>query len=470
MTIAEAMVRWAWALAHEPPPPEVRAAAARQITDSLGVAVAGVRTGEAAVITPVADGFGAPAQATRFDRSDRVPTPIAAMVNGVALHALDFDDTHSGSLIHVSAAVLPAALAVAEEVGATGENLLDAVVVGNEVVTRLGAVVPHGFHSRGFHPTSVCGVFGATLAAAWLMELSEEQAVNALGIAGSSAAGSLEFLSGGATTKQLHPGMGAHAAVMAARMAAAGATGPATIFEGPNGLFRSYLDTDVVVADVVGTLGAEWETANVSVKRYPCCHLSHGTMDAAGELHELVADVGVDAVASVEAVVHPDAVDIVCEPLAQKHDPHTPYEAKFSMPWSVAAVLLDGAVTVDTFAQDRIRRSDVLELARRITYVVDPSPQVAAAAQPGELGIELAGGAQQAARTPGGGDVPLTDDEMAARFVSNAGADVADPGADGATGAAADLAASLLQLASADSTQLAQLIRGVAALAQGVSP
>jgi 2-methylcitrate dehydratase PrpD len=463
VTVTESVVDWAWALAHEPPPDDVRVASARQITDALGTAVAGVRSGEGGFASIVADRFELPAEATRLDRDIGAPVATAAFVNGVMLHALDFDDTHAASLIHASAAVLPAALATAELVGATGSNLLDAVIIGNEFALRLGAVVPHAFHARGFHPTSVCGVFGGTLAAAWLMELDPSVAVAALGIAGSTAAGSLEFLSAAASTKQLHPGLAGQSAVMSAQLAAAGATGPNSIIEGPNGLFAAYLGRDIEPADVTADLGSTWQTTQIATKRYPCCHLSHASMDAALDLHAVVAEQGLDVIESITAVVHPDAVDIVCEPASAKADPTTNYEAKFSLPWSVALTVVDGSARVDSFAADRIRRDDVLSLAAKVHCRVGDAATGPAAAQDGLLEVTLTGGATQTVRAPGGKggpDLPLTDHELVDKFVDNAG---------GQSGAS-QWARFLLRLDEADSGDLRELITGVAGFAIGTPP
>jgi len=419
VTVTEEFVTWAWSLTHEPPPVEVRHAAARQLLDATGVMVAGARSAETAFVGAVADGFTAPAESTRIDSGAKVPSPIAALVNGASLHSLDLDDTHAGSLIHASAAVVPAALAVAEERGATGAQLLDAVTIGNELSCRLGAAVPHGFHARGFHPTSVCGVFGATLAVAWLMELDEASAVAALGIAGSMAAGSLEFLVSGSSTKQLHPGWSNHSAVMACRLAVAGGTGPATIVEGARGgLFHSYLGVEIDPASVVHGLGERWETTRLGVKRYACCHLSHASIDAAREL----TAAGLSDIEQLLVTIHPDAVDIVAEPAANKAVPTTPYEAKFSMPWCVAAAAIDGELPPSAFDADRIDRGDVRDLAVKVRYEVDSSASVPAAVFGGRISVIHHDGSIAAVTSPGGRggpDDPLSDAELLDRFVVN---------------------------------------------------
>src|SRR5215472_9496146 len=236
--------------------------------------------------------------------------------HGALVHALDFDDTHAGSLVHATAAVLPAALAAAEEAAASGADLLLAVVAGIEVVTRLGAAAPHAFHARGFHATSICGTFASALACARLSGLGEDAAVDALGIAGSFAAGSLEFLADGSSTKQLHPGWAAHSGLVAARLAAAGASGPETILEGESGLYRSYLGRSLDPAQLTGDLGRRWETARLTIKPYPACQLSHASLDALRAMRVAAGDV-----AGIRFRLPEEAAGIVCRPEPAKVRP-----------------------------------------------------------------------------------------------------------------------------------------------------
>jgi len=225
-TAAETFAGWALALVTEDIPREVRHAACRHLLDGVGCAIAGHRTGAAPYATALLDGLD---EATVIGSGERASVPNAALANGILAHALDFDDTHAGALVHPTAAVLPTAFAIGEGTGASGAEVLVAAIAGYEVVNRLGAAVTHGFHKRGYHATSVCGVFASALIASRLLGLDVARTVNALGIAGSAAAGSLEFLNTGSATKQLHPGLAALNGIVAARLAAAGAEGPASM-------------------------------------------------------------------------------------------------------------------------------------------------------------------------------------------------------------------------------------------------
>jgi 2-methylcitrate dehydratase PrpD len=395
-------------------PQEVRRSAARHLLDGVGCAIGGVTEPAARAALHVAAQQTAPAESTVLGDGRRLPAPAAALANGALMHALDFDDTHADALVHATAAVLPAAFAVGEEFGRSGRDVLTAAVAGYEVVTRLGAVVPHGFHARGFHATSVCGVFAAALVAARLADLDENAAVAALGIAGSAAAGSLEFLNTGASTKQLHPGLAAQAGITAARLAAAGATGPTSILEGSYGLYRSYLGQDVDPDALTHGLGAVWETTRITIKPYPACQLSHPSLDAVRALRVQVPDVR--RIARIDIAVPADAVDIVCEPRAAKVTPRSAYEAKFSLPWCAAALLLDGDLTSSSFA--RVDRDEVVALADRVTCTSVPAGRPPAAVD-GHVIATLQDGSTVEATAPAGR--ALSDDELVTKFVGNAG-------------------------------------------------
>ena len=319
--------------------------------------------------------------------------------------------------------MVPAALAVAEEQGASGADLLVALTAGSEVVTRLGMVAGAGFHVRGFHPTAVCGVFGAAAAASRLRGLDATATTNALGIAGSMASGLLEFLSDGSATKRLHPGWAAHAGIIASRLAAHGATGPATVLEGRFGLYAAYLDrTDVDLAASLDDLGERWETPNIAFKPYPACHYIHASLDALRELHE--ADpIAPEDVESIVALTTEAGVSLVLEPLEAKHRPRSEYESKFSLPYSLASLLVRGNVDVSTYTDEAITDTAVLDVASRVSYEVKEYATFPKAF-PGGVRVTLRDGAvreNELAYQRGGPDNPMTADEVAEKFRTNAG-------------------------------------------------
>lgn len=429
--IAEELAEWGSGPVEVPG--AVRAAALRHLLDGVGTALGGLRTGTVAGETgepspipavAVARTLGGPPEATIIGSRGRVGAPAAALANGTLVHALDFDDTHASGLVHATAVVLPAAFAVGEQVGAAGRAVLEAAVVGYETVCRVAAAAPHGFHARGLHATMVAGVFSSAIVAARLLGLGAARTVDALGIAGSQAGGLLAFLHSGASTKQLHPGFAAHAGILAARLAAAGASGPANVFEGPHGLYDALAAGAVDLASVTADLGTRWETTRIGIKPYPACQLSHAAIDAVRDAVR-PGGVGPDDVVAIDVDVHPDSVPTVCDTRRDLARPASPYAAKFSLPWSVAAAVVDGDLTTATYEPDSLGRPEVERVARLVRWHVTPTGGVAADA-PGAARITLVDGSALTGSVPrsaGGPDNPLTDAQLVAKFHGNAGGD-----------------------------------------------
>ena len=292
----------------------------------------------------------------------------AALVNGGLMHSLEFDDTHTASIMHGSSVIASAALAAAEAGGATGAALLRAYARGWEVIVRFGLAAPGRFHAHGFQATSVAGTLAAALVAAELASLTEDECVAAMGIALSQSSGVMEFLSNGSSVKSLHSGWAAHGGVLAALLARAGMTGPETSLEGRWGLFRQFADDNAAAERMrgqVADIGARWHLPDAAFKFYPCCHYLHPFIEAAG----ILADRGVRA-ADVKAIVcevPAGASPVICEPWERALEPATAHAARWSLPIAVAARLVEGRVDLATFEQPA--SSAVRELAKRIRWV-----------------------------------------------------------------------------------------------------
>lgn len=401
-------------------PTDVKARAKLHLLDTLGCGLAaiGVRAGDHASAVAAAQG-GQP-EASALGERERLPAALAALANGTRCHALDFDDTHEAGICHVSTVVAPAGLAVGEARAACGAAVLDAYVLGSETALRIAIASARGLYARGFHPTPVCGAFGAAAAAARLMRLDADATTQALGVVGSFAAGLFEYLSDGSATKPLHAGWAAHAGVQAALLAAAGATGPASVLEGRFGLLASHTGDTASAASIAHGLGERWETANVAIKLFPACHFAHASTSAAAEL---AARHGV-APQDIEKIVVriPDeGVPLVLEPLAAKHAPRTPYDAKFSLPYMVAHRLIHGHLDLSAFTVESIRDRTVLALAERVDH--EPLGE--------RVGSRFAGGARLITRTgesldeyiahvPGSPENPLDQASVLAKFSANA--------------------------------------------------
>lgn len=421
MTAAEEMASFCAGLRLEAIPVEVRHRAKLHLLDTLGCGIAASALGIATAARALARESAGAAEASVIG-GPRLPAAQAALANAMLCHGLDFDDTHADSVCHVSAVVAPAALAVAEAAGASGAALLTALVAGSEVVTRVGMAAPAAFHRRGFHPTSVCGVLGAAAACARLRGLDAERIMRAIGIAGSLAGGIFEYLADGSDTKPIHAAHAAHGGVVAAGLAAHGATGPASVLEGRFGVLATF--ADVHGADVTAAfadLGRRWETPRIAFKPYPACHFIHAPLDAA--LQALGGQrVDPDDIEEIEVRVPEAGVPIVLEPAAEKAAPRTPYEAKFSLPYSVGALLVHGRVDLDSYREETIGDPRVAALARRVRYRVEAFPTFPGAF-PGAVSIRLRDGRRFEAVLPhqrGGPENPMTDGDVIAKFRQNA--------------------------------------------------
>ncbi len=424
MTPAEVLAEFAHSLSVSRLPTEVLTTAKLRVLDTVGIALAATRQDFApSLLRAIGDLGEAPKTATVIGTGRRLPAASAALANGALAHGLDFDDTHTASITHASACVVPPALALGEARHLHGREVVAAAVAGWESITRLGAAAPNAFHARGFHATGVCGAFAATLVAGRSLRLPSRKIVHALGIVGSMAAGVFEYLEDGSWVKRLHPGWAAHAGVVAATLGAHGFTGPSTIFEGRFGLFRTHLgDGEYDLSRVTKGLGEEWETLAISFKPYPCCHYNHAFIDAVLSLVRAQA-IRPEDVEQIECRIARGQIPIVCEPVAAKRRPRTPYDAQFSLPYAVAVAVVDGKVTLESFSPKRVGDPRVLALAERIVHVVDAEsdfPRVF----PGWVVIRLRDGRVLEARervNRGSPDHPLSSDEIRAKFRDNAG-------------------------------------------------
>src|SRR5918992_1218156 len=361
-------------------PAEVAEAAKLHLLDTLGCGLAAQGLGVGGGGRQAMMELGGEPQATVIGLDAALPAPNAVFANAMLCHGLDFDDTHSDSVSHVSTVTGPAALAAAEAAGATGREALAAIVAGNEVVTRLGMAASGAFHARGFHPTAICGVFGAAASAARIAGLDAARTASALGIAGSMASGLFAYLEEGTPTKPIHPAWAAHGGLIAARLSALGAEGPTSVVEGKFGLYHAFLGANKGEVDVdaqLSDLGERWETPRIAYKPYPACHFMHGAVGATAEVG--AGGLSPEEVDEIVVTVPAAGVDLVLEPTAAKVAPRTTYEAKFSLQYSAAAMLVHGRCSVTTYAEEAIRDPRVLELAGRVRYEVKDYPTYPAA-------------------------------------------------------------------------------------------
>ncbi|MEV0831116.1 MmgE/PrpD family protein [Nonomuraea rubra] len=464
MTYVRRLAEFAVACRDGELPAEVRDDVPGRVLDVLGNCLAACADpdGDAApAVLRAVRRWGGSGESTVIGSGDRLPAPSAALVNGTLAHALDFDDTHLPSVLHPSASVVPAALAAAQCVsayrgaardagtfggegvpahdtgpyggepvaGVSGGGLVGAVAAGIEVCGRLGmaSYLPQErnslFFEQGQHATSICGTLGAAVAAGLLFGLTAEGVAHAMGVAASMGAGLIEANRTGGTVKRVHCGWAAHAGVSAAVLAAEGVTGPPTVLEGRFGFFQAWLGGRYDADALLSGLGERWELLRTVYKPYPTNHFTHPVIDCALALRRCGLDPS--RIAEVEVGVPGPVLRTIAEPWEEKVRPRSPYHAKFSGPYTVAAALLGGGglgLALEDFAALDPAR---LELAGRVRCVADErASEIFPRAFAAVVRVRLCDGSTLEHRVDssrGGPEHPLSVAELETKFRSNAG-------------------------------------------------
>jgi 2-methylcitrate dehydratase PrpD len=398
-------------------PDEVRARAAWWALDWLGCAIAGLATEPGRILLRHAADQPAGIASCLGLPVGRAPQ-AAALHNGGVSHIVEMDDVDRASVIHPGAVVIPAALAVAERVEASGRDLLAAITLGYEVAIRVGESVgkTHYFH---WHNTATCGVFGAAAAAGWLLRLDAPRMTWALGSAGTQAGGLWEFIADGAMSKHLHTGRAAANGVLAAALAALGFTGARRILEGRQGFFAATAP-DGNPAAVVADLGAGWKLPGVSIKPYPSCRHTHSSVDAALRLREQVGAIEPEQVERLEVDGYHSILDLCDNP-----NPRSLYAAKFSIYYTAARALLDGHLRLNDFTDEAIADPRVAKLMAKTTARVDERLDSLYPAQfPARLTLTLADGrvlTEEVLSPKGDPENALSREELESKFLGMLG-------------------------------------------------
>ncbi len=396
-----------------------RASVKRELLDYFGAAIAGRAAAGLPAWLKVLIDFGGRPDA-RVIGGPRVPAPVAALCNGYFGHVLEFDDTHDEAVLHAGSAAIPAAFAAAGLRGeVSGKELCEAVLLGVELTCRLGVATRLNLVEGGWIYTALFGHFGATLAAARIIDHRPQVLRNAFGIVYCLASGNHQSTREGAPTKHVQPGFAASNAITAALMASGGLNGVRQPLTGEDGLARVYLHELFDPARAIRDLGTHYEFDRLSIKPYPTCRLTHPAISAALELRtQLGGDA--DQIERVELLIGPQAYDVVGRDIPARRTPTTWVAAQFSVYWAVAVALVYGELTPRQLSAEIPPSPKVLDVINRIGAAADPG---AGERDIGGCTLRAYGpfGEREVRQTNAKGhpDHPLTDDELLAKFKAN---------------------------------------------------
>ncbi|WP_430465506.1 MmgE/PrpD family protein [Tabrizicola sp.] len=416
-TISERLADWI--LAYDPAsvPQAAIDGCADTILDTVGLTVAALETDYGrAVRTAFAD----PGTATVWGLPEGRAPEAAAVINGTCGHGEDYDNTFEGCPVHSGVVIVPALLAAAERYDLAAADVARGIVVGIEVMCRLGLVADKAVHKAGFHPTAVLGAMSAAAGVAAALRLDRMGIRNSLGVAGSMASGIIEYLADGSSTKRLHPGWAAQSGLRAAAMGAAGFTGPSTVFEGAHGFFHGFSSPRATeFAPLVEDLGTRWESARLAFKPFACGTMTQPYIDCAIDLRN--RGIAPEQVVRITCDVGEGTVHRLWAPLELKQTPPTPYAAKFSGPFCVAAGWIWGDAGLAQFTETAVRDPRALALAAKVSFRIDPDNEYPSN-YTGHIRAELSDGSVVDSFAPcmrGGARAPLSRAEILTKARAN---------------------------------------------------
>ena len=431
LTLLQQLSQFAAAVTYESLPAEVIASVKDRVLDTVGLCLAATPLETSAMAVKLAQGWGVNEEATTIGFPHKLPAVSAAFVNGVLAHSLDFDDTHLPSVLHPSASIIPAALAVGEATNASGQEVIAAAAAGYEVCVRTGMAAYDRelgnsiFFERGWHATSICGTLAAAVVAAKLYGLDADGIGHALGIAASMGSGIIEANRAGGSVKKMHCGWAAHAGLIAAQSARTGFTGPSSAFEGRFGFYQAFCAGKFFADEITQGLGSDWCIPQIFYKPYPANHFTHAGIDAALKMRARVA---IEDIAAIELGVASPTLRTIAEPREQKIRPQSGYHAQFSGPFTVAAALLGGGglgVWLDDFTDAHVRDPRYLDLTAKVQVVANAECDAIFPNQfPAVLRVRTQVGEtleEKVLANRGGPDNPLSAEELQIKFRANAG-------------------------------------------------
>ncbi len=404
--VTSALAEWIVGAKHDDIPQDVRQEGVRTFVNWLGCAVGGARHETVDAAIKAVDPFSGSRTSSILGREERLDVLHAALVNGIASHVLDYDDTHLKTIIHPAGPVASALLALAEARSMSGRDLITSMLVGVEVECRIGNCVYPQHYDRGWHITGTTGVFGAAAAVGHAIGLNKTQMQWALSLAATQSSGLREMF--GTMTKSFHPGRAAQNGAMSAFLAEAGFDSSLQGIEAPRG-FANVLSDKQDYGEILDELGTRWEAALNSYKPFACGIVIHPTIDGCQQIRNEIGD-KVGDIQSVKLTTHP----LVLE-LTGKTSPKTGLEGKFSVYHAAASALIEGDGSPTAFTDEMVKRADIIALRDKVKAASDPSIHEASVI----IDVTFQDGSilqKRIERAIGSRDVPLTNEQLNAKF------------------------------------------------------
>jgi 2-methylcitrate dehydratase PrpD len=383
MDVIEPLVKHVTHTTFENLPPEVVSVTKRSIIDTLGAMIAGSSVNGCKLLVDYIREWGGCEESTIAVFGDKVPSSLAAQANGAMARALEIDDVLDIFPLHPSGSIIPVCLAVAERKGGIrGRDFITAAALGHDLAIRLALSTKLSPILSGRY--NLFEVFSFTGSAGKLLGLSEDQFVNAMGIAYSQMVGDGQAAEDGVMTSYIQQGTRAKSAIEATLMAQKGITGTRNVLQGQRGFFNAY-EPDPDLEALTSGLGTIFRGLDLSVKLHSSCRFTHEAIDVAQMFRE--EGLTPDQIDQVTVRVNDQCYDLVCQPVDSKHYPKTPVEAQFSLPFTTAAAFVKGDVFIDEVSEQALKNREILELTQRILPVIDPECQTGASV--GSLVMEV---------------------------------------------------------------------------------
>jgi 2-methylcitrate dehydratase PrpD len=368
MDIMATLVKNLAAVTYDDLTPEAVDAAKKAVVDTIGVMFAGSSVKGCQILEAHIKDLGGPPESTVAVFGGMVPAYLAAQANGAMARALEIDDVSDEFVLHPSVSIIPACLAAAERhSGINGKELITAIALGQDIMFRMAAATKLSAIISGRY--NLFRVFAATAAVGKLMGLGEDELLNAEGIAYSQMAGDGQSARDGAMTSFIQSGTVAKSAIESVLLAQRGIEGSKNVLQGPSGFFNA-IEPDPNLDALVFELGRTFRGAEICIKPYTSCRLTHEAIDLALDIKK-ENRIGVNRIAKIIVRVNEQCFNLVCNPLDQKRQPRTMVDAQFSLPYTVAAALVKGDVFIEEVTEKAIKEADILSLAQRITPVLD---------------------------------------------------------------------------------------------------